>query len=87
VLAEGFFDQHISTVAAPVFGEDGHVVAAIGLTIPGARIPEEQRAGLVAQVRGAAAQLSSLLNYDGEDDAARRAAERPAAVAVPLRKR
>jgi DNA-binding IclR family transcriptional regulator len=87
VLAEGFFDQHISTVAAPVFGEDGHVVAAIGLTIPGARIPEEQRAGLVAQVRGAAAQLSTLLNYDGEDDAARRAAERPAAVALPLRKR
>jgi DNA-binding IclR family transcriptional regulator len=41
VLAEGFFETHISTVAAPVYGENGHVVAAIGLTIPGGQIPED----------------------------------------------
>ena len=65
VLAEGFFEPHISTVASPVYGENGHVVAAIGLTIPGGQIPEDQRARLVAEVRGGATQLSSLLNHDG----------------------
>jgi DNA-binding IclR family transcriptional regulator len=63
VLAEGFYEAHISTVAAPVFGDDDHIVAAIGLTVPGA-IPEEQRPSLIAQVRGAATELSTLLNYD-----------------------
>lgn len=72
VLAQGFFEPHISTVAAPVFDDRSHVVAAIGLTIPGSQIPEDQRAPLVAQVRGAATQLSTLLNYRDEeaDDAA-----------------
>ena len=81
VLAEGFFEPHICTVAAPVFGDNGHVVAAIGLTVPGGRIPEEQRASLVAQVRGAATQLSTLLNFDDEAQAA------GAPIATPLRKR
>lgn len=69
VMAEGFFEPHISTVAAPVFGDNGHVVAAIGLTVAGGTIAEDKRAGLVAQVRGAATQLSTLLNYDAQDDA------------------
>jgi DNA-binding IclR family transcriptional regulator len=81
VLAEGFFEPHISTVAAPVFGDNGHVVAAIGLTIPGGRIAEEQRPNLVAQVRGAAMQLSTLLNYSGDEP------NLDAAAVVPLRKR
>ena len=63
VLAEGFFEPHICTVAAPVRGDLGQIVAAIGLTVPGAEIPAEQRATLVAQVCGAAAQLSTLLNF------------------------
>lgn len=67
VLAEGFFEPHISTVAAPVHGEHSHVVAAVGLTIPGGQIEEDKRAALVAAVRGAAVQLSTLLNY--HDDA------------------
>ena len=67
VLAEGYFEPHICTVAAPVFGDNGHVVAAIGLTVPGAQIAEDRRAALVAQVRGAAAQLSTLLNYDHDE--------------------
>jgi DNA-binding IclR family transcriptional regulator len=75
VLAEGFFESHICTVAAPVFGDSGHVIAAIGLTVPGSRIPDDKRAALVAQVRGAATQLSTLLNYDAQqaqaDDAPR----------------
>ena len=63
ILAEGFFEPHICTVAAPVRGDDGHTVAAIGLTVPGPEIATEQRAALVAQVCGAAAQLSMLLNF------------------------
>ncbi len=69
VLSEGFFEAHICTVAAPVHGENGHVVAALGVTIPGSTIPADRRAALVASVRGAATELSTLLNYRGEDDA------------------
>ena len=69
VLAEAYFEAHISTVAAPVFGENGHVLAAIGLTVPGGRIADDKRGALVAQVRGAATQLSTLLNYDAADEA------------------
>jgi DNA-binding IclR family transcriptional regulator len=81
VLAEAFFEAHISTVAAPVFDDNGHAVAAIGLTVPGAHIAEDQRAPLVAQVRGAAAQLSTLLNY------ADAPAEPSEPVAMPARRR
>jgi DNA-binding IclR family transcriptional regulator len=86
VLAEGYFEQHISTIAAPVFGDNGHVAAAIGLTIPGARIADERRAALVALVRGAAMQLSTLLNYDAAadgraDDAADADADAPRLIA------
>lgn len=82
VMAEGFFESHISTVAAPVFGDSGHVIAAIGLTVPGAQIAEDKRAALVAQVRGAATQLSTLLNYDAHE--AQRDAE-PVALATRRR--
>jgi DNA-binding IclR family transcriptional regulator len=81
VMAEGFFERHISTVAAPVFGETGHVVAAIGLTVPGGQIAEDQRPALVAEVRGAATQLSTLLNFQPEP------AEDAAPAALALRKR
>ena len=66
VLAEGFFEPHISTVAAPVRGDQGHIVAAVGLTVPGAEIAQDQRAALVASVCGAATQLSTLLNFHEE---------------------
>jgi DNA-binding IclR family transcriptional regulator len=81
VLAEGFFEAQISTVAAPVFGDTGHVVAALGLTVPGGRIPEDRQATLVAQVRGAATQLSTLLNYPPQPKAT------ASAVALASRKR
>lgn len=64
VMAEAFFEAHISTVAAPVFGESGHIVAALGVTVPGATIPLERRGALVASVIGAATELSTLLNFD-----------------------
>ena len=63
VLAEGYFEAQICTVAAPVHDDAGRVAAAIGLTVPGAAIPEAGRDPLVAQVRQAAAELSRRLNY------------------------
>ena len=69
VMAAGFFEPHICTVAAPVRGQDGHIIAAIGLTVPGAEIAADKRAALVAQVCGAAAQLSALLDYRQQSDA------------------
>lgn len=81
VVAEGFFEAHISTVAAPVYADNGHVVAAIGLTVPGAHIPEDRQPALVANTRGAATQLSTLLDFRHD------AADEAQAAAVPLRKR
>ncbi len=84
VVSDGYYESHISTVAAPVFGEGNHVAAALGLTVPGGRVPEEQRARLVAVVKGAAAELSSLLNYAGEPTALPAVGDTPKA--LPLRK-
>ena len=79
VISDAFYEAHISTVAAPVFGDGNHVVAAIGLTVPGSRVPDEQRAPLVAAVCGAAAELSALLNY-AEPARAPAEADKPRAV-------
>lgn len=71
VLAEAYFEAQICTVAAPVRDDSGHVVAAIGLTVPGVGIAAELREALVAQVVGAAQQLSARLNFHDQaaDDA------------------
>ena len=76
VVAEGFFESHICTVAAPVRAEGGHIVAALGLTVPGSAIETGRGEVLAAQVRAAAEHLSRLLNY--------RHASMPSSV-VPLR--
>lgn len=65
VLAEAYFEPHICTVAAPVHDDAGHIAAAIGLTVPGANIPADQREGLLQKVRESAVELSRLLNHDG----------------------
>jgi DNA-binding IclR family transcriptional regulator len=63
VLGEGFFESNISTVAAPVRDHSGHVVAALSATITASRIEESRIDEMVRSVRGAADELSSLLNY------------------------
>jgi DNA-binding IclR family transcriptional regulator len=78
VLSEGYFESNICTVAAPVRDRDGHVVAAIGLTVPGTAIPQERQADLIARVSGAAARLSALLDF--------RADPADESVVVPLRR-
>jgi DNA-binding IclR family transcriptional regulator len=63
VLGEGFFESSISTIAAPVRDHTGHIVAALGATIPSAHIDPERIDGLVGRVRVAADELSALLDY------------------------
>ncbi|HSV79924.1 MAG TPA: IclR family transcriptional regulator [Ramlibacter sp.] len=63
VLGEGFFESSISTIAAPVRGEDGHIVAALGATIPAGHIDPERIDTLVQRVRAATDELSGLMNY------------------------
>lgn len=63
VVAEGFFESRISTIAAPVLSHDDEVVAALGITVPEARIPGSQQQALITHVVSAAAQLSECINH------------------------
>lgn len=61
IIADGFFEPNISSVAAPVFSQDGQVAAALGITVPESRIPEAQRDTLVDKIVAAATHLSECL--------------------------
>lgn len=63
VVGEGFYEKTISTVAAPVHGEGGRVIAVLGTTIPASRIDPDRVGELVRCVKAAADELSGLLNY------------------------
>lgn len=67
VLAEAYFEPHICTVAAPVRDESGHIVAAVGLTVPGTEIPADRHAGLIEATCRTARELSRLLNHHDEE--------------------
>lgn len=64
VSSEGFFESAISTVAAPVRDQTGHIVAALGVTIPTAQIGHVNFNELLLQVRRSADELSRLLDYN-----------------------
>lgn len=65
VMDDGFFEANISTIAASVLNAQGEVCAAIGITIPGAHIPQEKRETLALRVKAAATELSRCLNGRG----------------------
>jgi DNA-binding IclR family transcriptional regulator len=69
-VSESFFEQGISVVVAPVRGQAGTVVAAISVTAQRPALDRELRERLVAQVLGAAAELSRQLNYRPAEAAA-----------------
>jgi len=68
VLGEGFFEASISTIAAPVRDDSGHVVAALGVTVPSAHIDADRADEMVQRVRASADELSVLLNYQPRGD-------------------
>ncbi|HWK62614.1 MAG TPA: IclR family transcriptional regulator [Eoetvoesiella sp.] len=63
VLEEGFFENNISTIAAPVYDESGRVAAALGLTVPHIHIPPGDKQALIDKVRATAHDLSLCLNH------------------------
>jgi len=63
VLHEGFFEASISTIAAPVRDRSGKVAAALGATIPAARLAQHELDRMVESVRKTAGELSRLLGY------------------------
>jgi len=63
VAGQGYFEANISTLAAPVRGSTGRVIAALGMTLNTNHIPQAQCDDLLARVRATADELSALLNY------------------------
>lgn len=70
LIGRGFFEARIATVAAPVFGARGQIVAALGITIPASSLDapdagdaERRLKPLLAPVQEAAAELSRLLDH------------------------
>jgi len=59
------FNAGVRCLAAPVFGADGAVAAAIGITAATVRFTMERIPEVAAKVRAAAAELSQLLGYSG----------------------
>ena len=57
------FNLGIRCVAAPVYGADGQVAAAIGITAATIRFTKERIPEMAAAVKSAAAELSRLLGY------------------------
>jgi DNA-binding IclR family transcriptional regulator len=72
VLQEGFFEAHISTIAAPVRDHTGAIVAALGATIPSPHIELKptQLDEVVRRVSESADELSRLLDYAPEKSGA-----------------
>ncbi len=64
VMEEGFFEPNISTIAAPVFNDEGKVTAALGITIPTLKVPTLGKQMLIDKVCAAARQLSECLDYN-----------------------
>lgn len=77
VVGRGFFEAHIATVGAPVRDAAGHVVAALGITVPSDLLDEPAADLLLERVCAAAAELSSLLDHQAPSADAR---------VVPLRR-
>lgn len=69
LLHEGFFESGISTLAAPVREQGGAIAAALGVAMPAVPLEAERLARLARSVCASAAELSSLLNYRGQDAA------------------
>ncbi|MFT4242708.1 MAG: IclR family transcriptional regulator [Acidovorax sp.] len=77
---EGFFETNISTVAAPIHDRMGHLVAALGVTIPAGHIDGAAMERLERRVKADADEISSLLGHKPQGSAGR-------VIPLPLHKR
>jgi DNA-binding IclR family transcriptional regulator len=62
-LSQGGFETGISTIAAPVFNDKHHVVAAISITVPAQQVDPNQTKILISHVQSAAAQLTERISH------------------------
>ncbi|MEG3151326.1 IclR family transcriptional regulator [Sphingomonas sp. ZT3P38] len=60
-MNRGEWETAVGGIAAPVWGPDNQIIAAMGLALPLSRLSEENSATLVTQVRAAAAEASRAL--------------------------
>jgi len=58
------FNPGVRCLAAPVFGSDGKVVAAIGITAATVRFTKTRIPEMAGHVQGAARELSGLIGFD-----------------------
>ena len=60
-INRGEWEAAVGGVAAPVWGPDNQIIAAMGLALPLSRFADENSATLITQVRAAAAEASRAL--------------------------
>ena len=64
------FEEGLASLAAPIRGADGTVVAAVSISGPSYRMPTERRGELATAVLSAAADISARFGYSRFDDRA-----------------
>jgi len=62
-VSMGGYETGISTIAVPVFNEQGRVACAISISVPSQRIEDEALMPLVEMVKAAAAQMTERLSH------------------------
>jgi DNA-binding IclR family transcriptional regulator len=68
-VSMGGYEAGISSIAAPVFNEQGRVTAAVSISVPAGHIDEPELEPLIETVRAAAAQMSERLRHQPEQAA------------------
>ncbi|QHS36997.1 IclR family transcriptional regulator [Alcaligenes faecalis] len=70
---EGYFEPEVGSAAVPIRNKQGHIVAALGVTIPVSylRSGKLDTSSLVNTVRSAATELSQLLGYHSSESSTR----------------
>ena len=61
-LSQGGFESGISTLAAPVFDDEHHVIAALSITIPSTKLPDLEFKSLISLVQSCAKELTARMS-------------------------
>ena len=71
-ISEGGYESGISTIAAPIMGDGGGIVAAVSITVPAQNIDGSLVDGLVHAVCRTARQLSERLRHQSQGNSTTR---------------